>query len=139
MKEGHMNPLVRLRETAPVFLVTFLLASFVILDGARAVITDPQDYFPNFNTGAGQQAFWNLREGTYNTGVGLFSLYTLLDGSYNTGVGAGALLFNIADRNTASGAAALLTNPTGPDNPAIGTSRSEEHTSELQSHSFISY
>src|ERR1051326_4367644 len=53
--------------------------------------------------------------------------------SFNTAIGAGTLLANTADGNTVTGIGALFSNTTGPSN------RSEEHTSELQSHSFISY
>jgi hypothetical protein len=115
-----MNPLVQLKQTAPVFLVACVLASFVILDEVQAVITDPQDWFPNGTTGAGQNALLNLREGQFNTAIGVVSLLNLLDGSYNTGVGAAALAFNTADNNTAVGTAALLSNTTGEDNTANG-------------------
>jgi hypothetical protein len=93
-----MNPLVQIKPTAPAFFVTFLLACFAVLDEAQAVITDPQDWFPNGTTGAGQNALFNLREGQFNTGIGLLSLNGVLDGSFNTGVGAGALFANTADK-----------------------------------------
>jgi hypothetical protein len=121
--KNHMNPHIQLKQTAPIFLIAFLIAWFGASDSACAVITEPADYFPNFNTAVGQGALLNLGEeggAAYNTGVGLFSLYTLLDGSYNTGVGAGTLVFNTADRNTAVGSAALLGNATGEDNTASG-------------------
>ena len=55
------------------------------------ILVDLQnDYFPGGNTAAGQNALFNLREGTFNTAVGLLSLNALIDGSFNTGVGAGA-------------------------------------------------
>jgi Chaperone of endosialidase len=115
-----MNPLVQIKQTAPVFFVTFLLACFAVLDEARAIITDPEDWFPNGTTGAGQGALLNLGEGQFNTGVGLMSLNGVLDGSFNTGVGAGALLANTGDNNTATGAAALMSNTTGENNTANG-------------------
>jgi hypothetical protein len=119
-KKENMNPLIQLKKTTPVFLASFLLACFGILDEARAVITDPEDWFPNGTTGAGQGALLNLREGQFNTGVGLVSLTGVLDGSFNTGVGAGTLAFNTGNNNTAIGAAALLSNTTGEDNTANG-------------------
>jgi hypothetical protein len=121
-KKKHMTPLIQLKRTAPVFLVALLLACFGFLDGAQAVTTDPQDWFPGGNTAAGQQAVLNLREGQFNTAIGLLSLSALLDGSFNTGVGAGTLLVNTGNNNTATGAAALLSNITGEDNTANGTS-----------------
>jgi hypothetical protein len=119
-----MNPLIQLRRTAPVFLVAFLLACFGLLDGAQAVITDPQDWFPGGNTAAGQGALLNvnLELGQFNTAIGLLSLNGVITGTFNTGVGAGALLANTGDNNTATGAAALLSNVTGEDNTANGTS-----------------
>jgi len=117
-----MNPLIQQKQTTPVFLVALLLASFAVLHEAQAVLTDPEDYFPNGNTGAGNGALFNLREGPFNTAIGLFSLNGVLDGGFNTGVGAGALLLNTGDGNTAIGAAALITNTTGEANTAIGTS-----------------
>ena len=115
-----MNPLIRLKQTAPILLVVFLLACFGIVEETQGVITDPEDWFPNGNTGAGQNAFFNLREGQFNTAVGAVSLLDLIDGSYNTGVGAGTLAFNTGNNNTATGAAALLNNITGVDNTANG-------------------
>ena len=117
-----VNQPKQLKQTVPVFLVAFLLASFVVLHQAQAVITDPEDYFPGGNTAAGQNALFNLREGQFNTAVGLLSLSVVLEGGFNTGVGAGALLANTANNNTATGAAALLSNITGEDNTANGTS-----------------
>jgi hypothetical protein len=118
-----MNPLIQLKQTAPVFLVTIVLACFGVLDGAQAVVGDPQDWFFGGNTAAGQSALFNLTEGgQFNTAVGLFSLSALTGGGFNTGVGAGTLLVNTANNNTAVGAAALLSNVTGEDNTANGTS-----------------
>jgi hypothetical protein len=119
-----MNPLNQLKQTAPAFLVTLLLACFGVLHQAQAVITDPEDWFPNGNTAAGQGALFNvnLDQGLFNTALGLLSLSGITEGDFNTGVGAGALAFNTANNNTATGAAALLSNTIGEDNTAIGTS-----------------
>jgi hypothetical protein len=118
-----MNPLIQIKQTVPLFLVGVLLACFGLLDGAQAVQTDPQDWFPGGNTGAGQSAFLNLNieEGLFNTAHGWLSLNALTTGDFNTGVGAGALLANTGNNNTATGAAALLSNITGEDNTANGT------------------
>src|SRR6266550_4062904 len=115
-----MNPLIQLKQTAPVFLVTFLLVCFGVLPRAQAVITDPEDWFPNGTTGAGRGALLNLREGQFNTAIGLLSLFSVVDGDFNTGVGAGALAFNTANNNTATGAAALFSNTEGSSHTPNG-------------------
>ena len=115
-----MNPLIQLKKTAPVFLVTFLLTSFAVLHEAQAVETDPEDWFPNGTTAVGQNALLDLREGQFNTGLGWLSLQGVVNGNYNTGVGAGTLALNIGNSNTAVGTAALLFNTTGAENTATG-------------------
>ena len=127
-----MNPLIQLKQTAPVVLVTFLLVCFGVLPRAQAVITDPEDYFPNGTTGAGQGALLNLTEGQFNTAIGLLSLFSVLDGGFNTGVGAGALAFNTANNNTATGAAALLSNTEGSSNTANGAFALTSNTEGVQ-------
>ena len=127
-----MNPLIQLKQTAPVFLVTFLLVCFGVLPRAQAVITDPEDYFPNGTTGAGQGALLGLREGQFNTAIGLLSLFSVLDGGFNTGVGAGALAFNTANNNTATGAAALISNTEGSSNTADGAFALSSNTEGVQ-------
>jgi trimeric autotransporter adhesin len=121
-KKKQMNPLIQLKRTSQLFVLTFLLACFGVLDGAQAVITDPDDWFANGNTGSGNHALFNLRAGHYNTAFGLMSLNSLVDSAYNTGVGAGALFANTGNNNTATGASALLSNTTGEDNTANGLS-----------------
>jgi len=127
-----MNPLIQLKQTAPVFLVTFLLVCFGVLPRAQAVITDPEDWFPNGTTGAGRGALLNLREGQFNTAIGLLSLFSVVDGGFNTGVGAGALAFNTANNNTATGAAALLSNTEGSSNTANGAFALSSNTEGVQ-------
>jgi hypothetical protein len=118
-----MNPLIQLKQKTPIFLVGFLLACFGFLNGAQAVVGDPQDWFGGGNTAVGEDALFNLTEGgQFNTAVGLFSLSVLTGGGFNTGVGAGALLVNTGNDNTAIGAAALVSNVTGEENTATGTS-----------------
>ena len=117
-----MNPLIQLRLRSQLFVITFLLACFGVLDGAQAIITDTQGWFQNGNTAEGQTALWNLRGGHYNTALGLLSLNALVNGNYNTAVGAWSLSVNNGNNNTAIGSAALSSNRIGEDNTANGTS-----------------
>ena len=117
-----MNPLIQLRLRSQLFVITFLLACFGVLDGAQAIITDTQGWFQNGNTAEGQTALWNLRGGHYNTALGLLSLNALVNGSSNTAVGARTLTANNGNNNTATGAVALQSNRIGEDNTANGTS-----------------
>ena len=117
-----MNPLIQLKRTNQLFVLTFVLACFGVLNGAQAIITNPEDWFANGNTGVGDSALFRLGRGRFNTGVGVMSLNGLVDGAYNTAVGAGALFANKGDNNTATGASALLSNTFGTDNTANGIS-----------------
>ena len=117
-----MNPLIQLRLRSQLFVITFLLACFGILDGAQAIITDPQGWFQYGNTASGQSALFNLGRGHYNTAIGLSSLNALVNGSSNTAVGAAALSANTGNNNTATGASALVGNRIGEDNTANGIS-----------------
>jgi Chaperone of endosialidase len=117
-----MNPLIQLRLRSQLFVITFLLACFGVLDGAQAIITDTQGWFQNGNTAEGQTALWSLRGGHYNTAHGLLSLNALVNGNYNTAVGAWSLTANNGNNNTATGSAALSSNRIGEDNTANGTS-----------------
>ena len=117
-----MNPLIQLRLRSQLFVITFLLACFGVLDGAQAIITDTQGWFQNGNTAEGQNALFNMRGGRYNTALGLLSLNALANGSSNTAVGAWALTANNGNNNTATGSAALSSNRIGEDNTANGTS-----------------
>jgi len=105
-----------------------VLACLVFAPIAHAVVPQPDGGYPGFNTAEGQKALFSLTTGVANTGVGWFSLWSNTDGSFNTGVGTGTLLYNIGDqntqdgiRNTAIGAAALLSNTTGSTNTASGS------------------
>src|ERR1051326_663489 len=69
----------------------------------------------NFNTAFGDNALLNVTTGTYNAAFGRDALLSNTTGANNTAVGTGAL-----------------------ENAVAASERSEEHTSELQSHSFIS-
>ena len=115
-----MNPVIQLRQTSPVFLVTILLACFGLLHVARAVVPPPDGGYPGGNTAEGQAALFSLTTGSFNTAVGFFSLRSNTEGQFNTGLGAGALLANTGQQNTATGAAALFNNTTGVKNTADG-------------------
>ena len=115
-----MNPVIQLRLRSQLFVVTFLLACFGILDGARAIVTDPEGWFQYGNTAQGQTALWNLRRGHYNTGLGMLALNGLVDGSSNTAVGAWSLFANNGYNNTAIGFQALSSNTNGSFNTAVG-------------------
>jgi uncharacterized coiled-coil protein SlyX len=115
-----MNPLIELKKTAPLLLITLTLHCFALLPQAPAVVPPPDGGYPGFNTAEGQNALLSLSTGSANTAVGWSSLLTNATGSFNTATGAGALLSNTADLNTATGAAALLFNSTGGANTAVG-------------------
>jgi trimeric autotransporter adhesin len=116
-----MNPLIQLKQTAPLLLITLTLHCFALLPQALAVVPPPDGGYPGFNTAEGQNALLNLTTGSANTAVGWFSLSLDATGSFNTATGAGTLLFNTGDQNTAFGAAALLLNTTSTQNTAVGT------------------
>jgi uncharacterized coiled-coil protein SlyX len=115
-----MNPVIQLKQTSSVFLVTLLLGCFGLLHAARAVMPPPDGGYPGGNTAEGQRALFSLTSGTFNTAVGFLSLTSNTEGQFNTGLGAGALLLNTGQQNTATGAAALLNNSTGVKNTASG-------------------
>src|SRR6266700_1600293 len=115
-----MNPLIQLRLRSQLFVITFLLACFGLLDGAQAIITDTQGWFQNGNTAEGQTALWNLRGGHYNTALGLLSLNALVNGSSNTAVGSYALQNNTGSYNIGIGWDTLGSNTSGNTNTALG-------------------
>src|ERR1051325_11974469 len=108
---------------AVLFLMAFVISHVMgigFLKSARAVAPPPDSGYPGFNTAEGQNALFSLTSGVANTAVGWLSLKTDATANFNTGVGAGTLLFNTADSNTATGAAALFNNTTGDGNVANG-------------------
>jgi hypothetical protein len=115
-----MNGLIRRKHTILVFFTAPLLASFVLFDGAVAVVPPPDGGYPGGNTAEGQNALFSLTTGGFNTAVGFFSLRSNTIGSFNTAVAAGTLLANTADNNTATGTGALLSNTTRNQNTATG-------------------
>jgi len=115
-----MNPLIELKKTAPLLLITLTLSCFALLPQALAVVPPPDGGYPGLNTAEGHNALLSLTTGSANTAVGWFSLSSDATSSFNTATGAGSLLFNTASNNTAFGAAALLFNTAGPNNTAVG-------------------
>jgi trimeric autotransporter adhesin len=104
---------------SPFVLILFLIVCFAFLPRAQAVITDPEGYFPGFNTAEGEDALFSLTTGTRNTAIG-YRLYNNTSGVENTANGVNALLNTTGSFNTATGAHALIGNTTGHDNTANG-------------------
>jgi hypothetical protein len=124
-----MNPVIQPKRTTPAFLVALLLTCFVFLPRAQAVITDPEGYFPGWNTAEGQGALFSLTTGLYNTALGGAALYSNTTGNSNTAVGLNALFHNTTGfNNTALGAAALYFNTWGGFNTATGTAALRSNT-----------
>ena len=123
-----MNPLIQLKKTTPLLLITLTLHCFALLPKAQAVVPPPDGGYPGFNTAEGHKALLNLTTGSGNTAVGWYSLSLDATGSFNTATGAGSLLFNTGDTNTAFGAAALLGNGTGSNNTAVGAAALSSNT-----------
>jgi hypothetical protein len=118
-----MNSLIRLKQTALIFLVLFGVACFSRGPQARATCVDA--CLPGFNTVQGDDGFSLLTTGEANTALGWRALFSVGASSFNTAVGTGALVLNASSDNTANGAAALLLNATGFENTAIGTAALE--------------
>src|SRR4030095_3433835 len=117
-----MNPLIQFRTTMLPILITSVLACFGFIPLAQAVVTDPQDYFPNYNTAVGQNALLSLTTGVWNTALGGQALNRTTTGNNNTAVGLNALYFNTNSDNTALGTEALKANNSGNGNTAAGSS-----------------
>ena len=130
-----MHPLIQLKETLAVFLVTFGLACFGLSPRAQAVLPSPtpDGGYPNQNTAEGDNALLNLSSGANNTALGFQALLNNTTGSENTATGANALLNNISGiRNTAVGANALFANTTGRVNTACGFNALQHNTTGIQ-------
>jgi len=130
-----MHPLIQLKETIAVFLVTFGLACFGLSPRAQAVLPSPtpDGGYPNQNTAEGDNALLNLSSGANNTALGFQALLNNTTGSENTATGANALLNNISGiRNTAVGANALFANTTGNVNTACGFNALQHNTTGIQ-------
>jgi Chaperone of endosialidase len=115
-----MNPLIQPKKSTRAILVVF--ACFAFLPRAHAVVTDPDDYFPNHTTAVGEEALLNLTSGLDNTAAGWHALRSNTSGSQNTATGRTALLSNTTgSHNTAYGYVALAQNTTGDHNTATGS------------------
>src|SRR5215216_6691579 len=140
-KKGKtMNPLIQLKQTAPVFLIALTVACLAISPQARALLPapTPDGGYPEWNTAEGSGALFSLTSGGFNTAIGGHALYGNTTGVANTAVGAftlaanssggqnvavgqGALRYNTTgDYNTANGVNALYSNSTGNYNAANG-------------------
>jgi hypothetical protein len=134
-----MNPLIRLRKTTPIFLVTSLCFGLLPVAQAQLPLPAPDGFYPGFNTAEGRNALKNVNvtTGTENTAIGFEALLNDISGDFNTATGSGALhenttgqsntangrnalYFNNGDFNTAVGRAALARNTTGRENTATG-------------------
>jgi len=116
-----MNPLIKLKKTAPLLLITLTLHCFALLPQAQAVVPPPDGGYPGNNTAEGDFALFSLTTGFENTAVGFAALGSNLVGSANTANGFGALVSNrTGSNNTANGDTALFGNTTGNNNTANG-------------------
>jgi hypothetical protein len=116
-----------LRSALILIVLGLICLTLLFTPSAFAVRPPPDGGYAGGNTAEGQNALLSLSAGTFNTAVGFLSLMNDTAGQFNTAVGAGALFFNVGNpgsgegvENTATGAAALLTNTTGFANTAIG-------------------
>jgi hypothetical protein len=124
------NQIMKNRNTITIFTkILLVLGCFALLPRAQAVITDPEGYFPGWNTAEGQSALFSLTTGLYNTALGGVALYSNTTGNNNTAVGLNALFRNTTGSgNTALGAAALYFNTWGGFNTATGIAALRSNT-----------
>jgi hypothetical protein len=103
-------------------ILVSLLAGFLFLQPAHAVIPSPDGGYPNFNTAEGQDALFSLAlNAAANAAIGYHALYSNTTGDSNTASGMNAMVNNTAGRgNTATGAHALNDNKIGMANTATG-------------------
>jgi trimeric autotransporter adhesin len=115
-----MKQLIKIKTIA-LLLFPLMLACSALLPSAQALITDPDETFPNFTTAAGQEALLNLTTGISNTAYGARALRANTTGGSNLGLGGFALVNNIdGDMNTAVGNNAMFSNQHGDSNMALG-------------------
>ena len=62
-----MNPLIQLKQTAPLLLITLTLYCFALLPQAQAVVPPPDGGYPGLNTAEGQNALFSLTTGIANS------------------------------------------------------------------------
>ena len=116
-----------LRSDLILIILRLICLTLLFTPNAFPVRPPPDGGYAGGNTAEGHDALLSLTSGTFNTAVGFLSLTNDTAGQFNTAVGAGALFANVGDpslgqgvENTATGAAALLSNTTGFANTAIG-------------------
>jgi len=68
-----MNPLIQLKNAAPVFLVALVLACFALSPRVQAVNPAPDGGYAGNNTAEGDSALFSLTTGANNTAVGWFT------------------------------------------------------------------
>jgi Chaperone of endosialidase len=106
--------------------ISIMIVCLGVLPKLQAVVPAPDGGYAGGNTAEGKEALLSLTTGGFNTAVGFLSLRSNNINSFNTAIGAGALLANIGagdvegSQNTATGAAALLSNTSGFENTANG-------------------
>jgi hypothetical protein len=119
----NLGSSIQLKTTTPPFLIgiALVLACFVFLSKAQAVVPAPDGGYPGNNTAEGTDALFNLISGIDNTALGFQALYRNTTGSYNTADGFHSLFTNTTGtNNTATGVNALYSNTTGRFNTALG-------------------
>ena len=113
MKTVITRSLIAVFRTKSALILTALaLGILPLVQRSQAVNPPPDGGYAGGNTAEGQ--------GQFNTAVGAATLFTNT-ADKNTGTGAGALLSNtIGIENTANGSFALLNNSAGAQNAAVG-------------------
>ena len=102
---------------------TLALICFAVLSTPNAfgVNPPPEGGYTGWNTAEGQDALFNLTNGTFNTAIGGHALYGNRTGNSNTAVGAFSLAANSSGyQNVAIGQGTLRNNTTGPANTGTG-------------------
>ena len=97
-----MNPLIELKKTAPLLLITLTLHCFALLPQAQAVVPPPDGGYPGQNTAEGDFALLSLTTGAENTAVGYAALADNTTGTFNTANGFGALVSNTTGSSNAA-------------------------------------
>jgi len=121
-KERFTQMKTRIRNSSHgLLLISLLSVCFALLPRAQAVITDPDETFPAFNTAAGLEALLNLTTGISNTAYGARALKANTTGGSNLGIGGFALISNTSgSMNSAIGNNAMFNNLSGSNNMALG-------------------
>jgi uncharacterized coiled-coil protein SlyX len=117
-----MTPLIELKRTILIPIISFALACFALSPTARAVCREGCDTTNRENTFLGDDALVHNTTGLSNTAIGYQALFSNIDGFINTANGAFALYYNtFGSDNTATGYGALYRNTTGIQNTANGS------------------